>query len=217
MDIQNRQEPLIATDSDLGQSKFTSTRLAGASFTDVSLEGARFADVDLHGASFENVTLAGATFSDVDLGGATLEHARCDGLRIDGVAVDKLLAACRVRAGAVLFCRDLTRMQAFYEAVAGLVLERRDAEHVVLASAIFELVLHRAQGHAGPVARGLDRRTDAAIKLVLPVADLGRARLVARARGGGMFPPEREWDTPQARICDGNDPEGNVVQFRQAR
>ncbi len=38
---------------------------------------------------------------------------------------------------------------------------------------------------------------------------------MAHLHGGEVFPPEREWNFQGYRVCDGMDPEGNVVQFRQ--
>jgi hypothetical protein len=33
--------------------------------------------------------------------------------------------------------------------------------------------------------------------------------------GGQVDPAEREWNDQGCLVCDGHDPEGNVVQFRQ--
>jgi hypothetical protein len=59
------------------------------------------------------------------------------------------------------------------------------------------------------------RRTETPIKLVFTVASIHAARTAARPLGGELNPPEREWQFQEFRICDGHDPEGNIVQFRE--
>ena len=59
------------------------------------------------------------------------------------------------------------------------------------------------------------RREDAAVKLVFPVPSLAAARAAARALGGELNAPEQEWNFQNSRVCDGHDPEGNVIQFRE--
>ena len=56
------------------------------------------------------------------------------------------------------------------------------------------------------------RREDTALKLSFPVADIAAARVVAAEHGGVIDPPEREWLFRGERMCDGHDPEGNVIQ-----
>lgn len=52
---------------------------------------------------------------------------------------------------------------------------------------------------------------------VLAAADLAAVRVSAPEHGGGMLPRESEWDFDGVRGCDGNDPEGNLFQLREAR
>jgi hypothetical protein len=59
------------------------------------------------------------------------------------------------------------------------------------------------------------RREDTAVKLVLPVSSIATARSLAQPLGGELNPPEREWQFLGSRVCDGHDPEGNVIQFRE--
>ena len=56
------------------------------------------------------------------------------------------------------------------------------------------------------------RREDTALKLSFPVADIAASRVVAAEHGGVIDPPEREWEFRGERVCDGHDPEGNVIQ-----
>jgi predicted enzyme related to lactoylglutathione lyase len=59
------------------------------------------------------------------------------------------------------------------------------------------------------------RRTDMAVKLVFPVASIDDARLKAPALGGELNPKKKEFVARGFRACDGCDPEGNVIQFRE--
>lgn len=58
-------------------------------------------------------------------------------------------------------------------------------------------------------------RDERAVKLFFPVASLADARDKAPALGGGLSPTKKEWEARGFRACDGYDPEGNVVQFRE--
>ena len=124
--------------------------------------------------------------------------------------------ATEFRAGAVLYSRDPTLLQAFYQEVLGLDVEHSELDHVVLASSAFQLVIVRATPATAPERdRVAVRREDAAIKLAFGVPSIAAARALAPARGGEFLPPDREWDFQGDRVCDGQDPEGNVIQLRQ--
>jgi len=59
------------------------------------------------------------------------------------------------------------------------------------------------------------RRSQTPIKLAFAVASLVDARSAAPAVGGVV--DDAEWIFNDAVVCDGQDPEGNVVQFRSPR
>jgi predicted enzyme related to lactoylglutathione lyase len=121
-------------------------------------------------------------------------------------------------AGAVVYAKDLARVSAFYAGVLGFHVAHSEADHVVLESPAFQLVIVAIPEH---IAESIDvaeppvPRTDTPIKLVFPVASIEAARAAAASRGGQLNPPEREWQFQGFRVCDGHDPEGNVVQFRE--
>ena len=120
------------------------------------------------------------------------------------------------RTGGVLFAKSLDRVADFYSIVLGLTETSRDAEHILLESPGFQLVVHRIPGAAtGEVAVPPVRRATAAFKPVFFVPSIGRVRIVAEANGGAMEPIEREWSFNGVPVCDGIDPEGNVIQFRE--
>jgi len=122
------------------------------------------------------------------------------------------------RTGAVLFARNLDRVATFYSAVLGLDEASRAGDHILLESPGFQLVVHRAvssgSGVDGAGSTPL-RRATAAFKPVFFVPSISRLRSVAEANGGVMEPADKEWSFNGVTVCDGLDPEGNVVQFRE--
>lgn len=122
------------------------------------------------------------------------------------------------KAGAVLYVTDVERVSAFYEAVAGLPVTHREADHIVLESPAFQLVVLSIPDRIAAtitIATPPVRRENTAIKPVFFIADIAAARIAAAQLGGELNPPEREWTFQGHRVCDGHDPEGNVLQFRE--
>ncbi|HEX7637573.1 MAG TPA: VOC family protein [Burkholderiaceae bacterium] len=121
-------------------------------------------------------------------------------------------------AGAIVYAKDLDRLARFYAEVAGLEIVHRVEDHAVLESATFELVvvaIPAATAARIVIARPPARREATAFKLAFPVADLEAARTAAAAAGGAIDPPAKEWRFQGLRVCDGIDPEGNVIQLRE--
>jgi catechol 2,3-dioxygenase-like lactoylglutathione lyase family enzyme len=122
------------------------------------------------------------------------------------------------RTGAVLFAKNLDRVAAFYSVVLGLDEANRADDHILLESPGFQLVVHRLIGDdpvipdsSGPPVR----RVTAAFKPVFFVPSISRLREVAETHGGVMEPADHEWSFNGVTVCDGLDPEGNVIQFRE--
>lgn len=124
------------------------------------------------------------------------------------------------RLGAVIYALDVPRLARFYETLCGLPVLASEGDHQVLGAGAVELVIHAIPRR---IAKGLhtgapsEPREDAAVKLVFTVPSLADVRAAAPALGGKLGPAKREWDWPARgfRACDGLDPEGNVVQFRE--
>jgi len=122
------------------------------------------------------------------------------------------------RAGAVVYAKDIARVSAFYAGVAGLRIAHSEDDHIVLESNGLQLVVVAIPE---PIASSIEietppvRREDTPIKLVFPVPSISAARVAAPKHGGELNAEEREWAFQGTRVCDGHDPEGNVVQFRQ--
>lgn len=120
--------------------------------------------------------------------------------------------------GAVVYARDLARLSAFYAGVAGLRIVQTHPDHALLESATFQLVIVAIPARLAAsleITEPPRLREDVAIKLALPVASLAEARALAPSLGGQLKSAEHEWCFLDTRVCDGHDPEGNVVQFRQ--
>lgn len=122
------------------------------------------------------------------------------------------------RTGGVLFAKNLDRVATFYSVVLGLTEAHRADDHILLESPGFQLVVHRITD-GGPVASDITappaRRATAAFKPVFFVPSLSRLRGVAETHGGVMEPVDQEWSFNGVTVCDGLDPEGNVIQFRE--
>jgi hypothetical protein len=59
------------------------------------------------------------------------------------------------------------------------------------------------------------RRTDVPVKLIFPVASLGLVQALSPMLGGGVESEEFQWVGPGFRACEGFDPEGNLIQWRE--
>ena len=121
-------------------------------------------------------------------------------------------------AGAVIYAKDIHALARFYAAVADLEVMHEVDDHIVLESETVELVIVAIP--AATAARIVittppQRRENTAFKLVFAVPSLAEARDAAQANGGELNPPGREWKFQGLRVCDGCDPEGNMIQLRE--
>ncbi|MGH9439734.1 MAG: VOC family protein [Terriglobia bacterium] len=122
------------------------------------------------------------------------------------------------QAAAVLYAKDISKVGDFYAKVACLQVTHEEQDHVVLESAAFQLVVVAVPLKLAAtihITQPPQRRENTAVKLVFPVASLTAARQAAQSHGGKLNSPGREWVFQGSRVCDGQDPEGNVVQFRE--
>ncbi len=122
-------------------------------------------------------------------------------------------------AGAIVHAKDIQRLARFYAAVADLEIVHEVADHVVLESETYELVvvaIPAATAARIVIATPPVRRENTAFKLSFLVESLAEARAAAEEAGGELDPPAKEWDFQGMRVCDGCDPEGNMIQVREA-
>lgn len=122
-----------------------------------------------------------------------------------------------IKAGAVLYAKDMDRMAAFYAAVLGLAVADRDQEHVLLASETVELVVRQVPSQVAAsilITVPPVRRSDSAVKLVFFVPGMAAVHAGAAAHGGLLDATAKDWLFHGWQVWDGLDPEGNVIQFR---
>jgi predicted enzyme related to lactoylglutathione lyase len=119
-------------------------------------------------------------------------------------------------AGAVVYVRSLADVSQFYAGLLGFDVVESEADHVVLESPSFQLVVLASRSASSvEIASPPVRRTGTPVKLVFVVPSIAASRATAASLGGELNPPEREWRFQQFVVCDGHDPEGNVFQIRQ--
>jgi predicted enzyme related to lactoylglutathione lyase len=123
-----------------------------------------------------------------------------------------------LKPGAVLYAKDVTRVATFYEKAIGFSISYTEASHIILDSSTFQLVVHAIPAEIAAtieIATPPVRREDTPIKLSFPVASISASRTAAVKCGGELNPKNREWEFRGRRICDGHDPEGNVIQVSE--
>jgi predicted enzyme related to lactoylglutathione lyase len=121
--------------------------------------------------------------------------------------------ATTARLGAVVLTGDKDRLAQFYEVVTGLNVSARDDGVTVLASDVFELVIHALPGE--PVNQAALPGRESYVKPFFPVKSLAETRKRAAAFGGQLSPASEEWSARGFRACEAIDPDGNPIQFRE--
>jgi predicted enzyme related to lactoylglutathione lyase len=121
-----------------------------------------------------------------------------------------------VRAGALVYAKDLARVSKFYEEVLQMRRVLDDADHHVLESPDLQLIVHAIPAHIAAtiaIESPPEPREEAAIKLFFTVASFADASAVAASLGGMLY--EQEWAGPGFKVRNGCDPEGNILQLRE--
>lgn len=121
-------------------------------------------------------------------------------------------------AGAVIYAKNISLVSKFYAGTIGFDVAHTEADHVVLESPVFQLAILAippAIASSIDIANPPARRAETPIKLVFFVPDIAAAREAAAKLGGQLNPPGQEWRFRQSNVCDGHDPEGNVLQLRE--
>jgi predicted enzyme related to lactoylglutathione lyase len=122
-------------------------------------------------------------------------------------------------AGAIVYAKNIQRLARFYAEIADLEVVHEVDDHVVLESETYELVvvaIPAATAARIVITTPPARRENTAFKLSFRVDSLAQAREIAQAAGGELNPAAKEWDFQGMRVCDGCDPEGNMIQVREA-
>ena len=119
----------------------------------------------------------------------------------------------------VLYAKDPARVAAFYRQALQLTSAEEGDGFAVLVAPGIELSLVRIPpGIAADIviAEPPVIREDTPVKASFAVDSLVRVRAAIAGTGGGLREEESAWRWRGALHLDGWDPEGNVVQFRQA-
>ena len=121
-------------------------------------------------------------------------------------------------AGAIVYAKDIHQLARFYAAVADMEVMHEVDDHVVLESETCELVIVAIPATVASrivITTPPEKRESTAFKLVFAVPSLADARATAKLNGGEIYPSGKEWNFQGLRVCDGFDPEGNVIQLRE--
>jgi predicted enzyme related to lactoylglutathione lyase len=124
----------------------------------------------------------------------------------------------RPKPSAIIFAKNVAQVAKFYEGVLSMSVAHTDPDRIVLNSEDFQLVIHAIPKQVAEtiaIAVPPEIREETPIKLCLPVSSIAEARAKAAALGGKVRSQDQEWNGSDFRACDGYDPEGNVVQFRE--
>ncbi|MEP6781529.1 MAG: hypothetical protein ABJC26_16645 [Gemmatimonadaceae bacterium] len=125
-------------------------------------------------------------------------------------------------SGAVLYAKNVTGLKHFYQSLLALNDESIHVatDHVAINTPTFQLVLVEVPADVAAyivIENPPRTRSEVPVKLVFDVPSIADARVVSAHNGGEVLPEAREWNFDAFRVCDGRDPEGNVIQLRQQR
>jgi predicted enzyme related to lactoylglutathione lyase len=120
------------------------------------------------------------------------------------------------QAGLFIYAKDLERLAAFYESIAGMARLHQTDELAVLESPDIQLLIHRIPPHLAAeitIESPPVRREDTALKFFFTVTSLSEARIKAARLGGEVF--NENWPGSGFVACNACDPEGNIFQVRE--
>lgn len=128
------------------------------------------------------------------------------------------IPSMRIMQSLVVYAKDKERVSAFYRRTLGVDAVDEAPTHDLLRGPGIEIVIHAIPDRYAASIE-IDEppalREETALKPVFLVSSLDDVRAAAMATGGGLKPATAAWRYNDATVLDGNDPEGNVVQFRQ--
>jgi hypothetical protein len=124
-----------------------------------------------------------------------------------------------LQQGLVVFAKNKKRVSAFYQQALGLAAIESETSHDLLRGHGYEVVVHtipRKYAAAITISKPPQPREDTPLKPTFVVSSLAQVRQAAEATGGYLKPEAGAWHFRGHVVLDGWDPEGNVVQFKQA-
>jgi len=124
-----------------------------------------------------------------------------------------------LQQGLVVFAKNKKRVSAFYQQTLGLSIEESDTSHDLLRGQGYEVVVHsipRKYAAGISISNPPEPRQETPFKPTFVVPSLAAVRTAAEATGGHLKPEAGAWHFRGHVVLDGWDPEGNIVQFKQA-
>ena len=124
-----------------------------------------------------------------------------------------------LQQGLVVFAKNKKRVSAFYQQALGLSVEQSDTSHDLLRGHGYEVVVHtipRKYAASISISKPPEPRQETPFKPTFVVSSLAAVRKAAEATGGHLKPEAGAWHFRGHVVLDGCDPEGNIVQFKQA-
>ncbi len=124
-----------------------------------------------------------------------------------------------LQQGLVVFAKNKQRVSAFYQQTLGLIVEESDTSHDLLRGQGYEVVIHtipRKYAAGISISKPPEPRQATPFKPTFVVSSLAAVRTAAEATGGHLKPEAGAWHFRGHMVLDGWDPEGNIVQFKQA-
>jgi predicted enzyme related to lactoylglutathione lyase len=121
--------------------------------------------------------------------------------------------------GLVVFAKSKKRVSAFYQQTLDLDVIESDSSHDLLRGQSYEVVVHAIpRKYAGgiTITKPPESREETPFKPTFVVNSLAHVRSAAEATGGYLKPEAEAWHFRGHVVIDGWDPEGNIVQFKQA-
>ena len=121
--------------------------------------------------------------------------------------------------GLVVFAKNKKRVSAFYQQTLDLDLAETATSHDLLRGHGYEVVVHtipRKYAASMTITKPPVLREDTPFKPTFVVVSIEAVRSAAQATGGYLKPDSGAWHFRGHVVIDGWDPEGNVVQFKQA-
>lgn len=124
-----------------------------------------------------------------------------------------------VATSAVIYAKNKDTVAEFYRSTLSLTVEEADAGFTLLTGPGIELSVVQIPEQIArtfSVASPPEVRESTPLKCSFLVSSFEAVRQAAARTGGSLKPLEAAWSWRGALHLDGNDPEGNVVQFRRS-
>jgi len=121
--------------------------------------------------------------------------------------------------GLVVYAKNKDLVSAFYQQALDLEVLESEPSHDLLRGEGYEVVIHAIpQSYAAGiiVSRPPVPRDETPFKPTFVVLSLADVRRAAEATGGCLKPESAAWRYRGHKVLEGWDPEGNIVQFKQA-